>query len=310
MTETIEIQERRSPLHAILSLIIPGLGQVIAGQISRGFAILVATLVLGGLSAWTSAQRARFPDIPVSGRIFAMVLVQCLALLILLLVLRYLLLRSMKDDATADAASRAILGIGYIVILLLASRSILDLAGHTVDMREIYETTLLLSAAALAGLWLWQANDAAVIGGGNRPGSWVSGILIGTLLILSLGWSITGIDIPKAISEFSDTQVILRRIVWPWRTAFEYEIASVESQAKIQAPCPPGATGPAVNEPLSGEAWVSVTPTCGELTVRDNTGTTLGTELTITGGGYTPGPDHRGEVEEPDRQPLHTTWRG
>jgi phosphonate ABC transporter permease subunit PhnE len=115
-------------------------------------------------------------------------------------------------------------------------------------------------------------------------------ILLACILIFFLGYTITGINLPKAVSEFRDTDVILTRVAWPWKNAFEFSVETVEVSQRIQGPCPEGATGPASNEPKTGEAWVSVTPTCGDLTVRDLQGNvTLGTELTITGGGFTPG---------------------
>ncbi len=297
---------RISLLHGLLSLIVPGLGQAVAGYWARGIAMLIAILALAGLSIWTIAQRARFPDFFLSARVFLLILVQLAALLVFLVAIGYLLRRYALRAAGADFLQYG-LAVLYLVLIVLVADLVLAMAGPEDDLRQVYGFTGVLAAGALAAIWFWQVADGARAGGRLPLPGLGPGILFACLLIFVLGWNITEIDLPKAVREYQDTRVILRRIVWPWRSAFEFEVIAVESEAKIQAPCPPGATGPTINEPLSGEAWVVVTPTCGDLSERAlATGAlTLGTELSITGGGFLPG----AEVEIWWKNPIGNPFR-
>ncbi len=291
MTDTQQEQPRRSSLlHGLLSFVVPGLGQFISGQFARGVSLLGIILALGSLSVWTIAQRARFPNYEVSTQVFLVLVVECAALLFFLIALRYILNRYLFKDASEQAFTQVGLVIFYAAAIIIVPDQLLATAGNEEALSQVFGTLGVFAAATLAGLWFWQVYDAARIGAGQQPSSMIGGVLIACVLIFILGWNITQIDLPKAVREYRDTQVILGQIIWPWRTAFEFEVVNVEASAKIQAPCPEGETGPPVNEPQEDEPWISATPTCGELTERDLRGNvTLGTELTITGGNFTPG---------------------
>jgi phosphonate ABC transporter permease subunit PhnE len=284
---------RTSPLHGLLSLVVPGLGQFVAKARTRGLIILISTLTLIGLSVWTIAQRARFPNYALSLDIFSRLVVACALILVFLLALRHLLARSVLRENPVEAFSGYGVGLLYIAAVLLASDQILATAGTSEAMAFIHPNTALYAAAALAGLWIWQVLDAARIGGmgiTERLPSMALAIVIMCVLIFSLGYNITGIDMPKAIREYQDISVLLPRMIWPWRAAFAYDQDVVEETQLIQAPCPAGEVGPPPNEPEADEAWISATPTCGEMSIRAITGDfTLGTELTIIGGNFTPG---------------------
>lgn len=285
-------QEALSTLHGFLSLIVPGLGQFIAGAIGRGFSILISAVVLSFLSIWTVAQRARFPEeyYGASTRLYFLLVVEAIALLLFLLALRYLLIHFVMRDVAVQAFSLAGFVLLYALAVFLLSGPMLQTVGDADVLRRLHGQTGVISAAALGAFWLWQALDAARIGAGQAKRSMTPGILIALLLIFALGWNITNINLGKAISEYRDTQTILRRIFWPWRSAFEFHQISQEATQKIQAPCPEGATGPEPNQPSEDEMWITTTPTCGDLSVRDLAGNfTLGTELTIIGGGFEPG---------------------
>jgi phosphonate ABC transporter permease subunit PhnE len=300
------LRERPSLFHGVLSFIIPGLGQAVAGKISRGISLIATILILGGLSVWTIAQRARFPDFSLSVKVFAIILVECMALLAFIIALRYLLTKFIIKDVSGQAFTQIGLVIFYVAAVLLVSESILSGAGSEEELSQVFGTIAVLSAAALGGLWFWQASDAARIGAGGEVPSLMPAILIACILIFILGWNITGIDLPKAISEYRDTQVILRRILWPWKVAFQFASTTEEATARIQAPCPEGVIGPPVNEPLTGEPWIVATPTCGELSERDLRGNfTPGTLLTITGGNFVPG----SEVEILWKNPIGNPFR-
>jgi hypothetical protein len=69
--------KRPSLIHGAFSFILPGSGQAIAGQLKRGFGLFFTYIILAGLSIWTVAQRARFPDLTLSAKIFWIVLFEC-----------------------------------------------------------------------------------------------------------------------------------------------------------------------------------------------------------------------------------------
>ncbi len=297
---------RPSLIHGALSLILPGFGQFIASQFKRGIGIFFTFIILAGLSIWTIAQRARFPDINLSANIFAIVFFECAAVLLFLICVRYLLTRFLIKDVSGQAFTQWGLIIFYAVAIYLAADSLLTTAGSVEELRQVYGSTTVFSAAILAGYWFWQIGDAAQIGAKREIPSLAPAILISCLLIFILGWNITQIDLPKAIEEYKDTQIILRQLIWPWKAAFEFEVVSVEATARVQAPCPEGEVGPPENEPIPGESWIVVTPTCGELSVLNLSGEfTLGTELTISGGGFTPG----SEVEIFWKNPIGNPFR-
>ncbi len=276
-------------LQSVLSAIIPGLGQAIGGVFVRGLFIFLSIVVLSGLTVFTAAQRARFPDYAFSYRVFITFMVESAALLIFVLALFYLLRRYALKEGFLRSISPAILIIMAALALALAAPAMISTAVPADRERELYTITALLSATCMVSIWLWNIGDAARVRKDRQPSN-TPLILLVIVAILVLGTRITQIDLPKAIREYKDTQIVLRRIVWPWEAAFDYEASELRARAKVQAPCPEGATGPEPNEPAEEGPWIVVTPTCGDLSVRDKKGKlTFGTLLTIEGGGFQPG---------------------
>src|SRR5690606_37863412 len=105
------------PLHALLSLIVPGLGQFVAKARTRGLTILLMVVTLIGLSMWTIAQRARFPDYSLSTAVFIKVVLATAALLVFLLALRHLFVRFVTKDPAMEAFS--LYGVVILFFLLL-----------------------------------------------------------------------------------------------------------------------------------------------------------------------------------------------
>lgn len=284
-----ENRPTRSYLQTFLSLLIPGLGQAVAGLITRGIIILLSIVVISGLTIWTAAQSARFPDYGFTTRVFLLLLAETAALLIFLFALYYLASRTIAKKPTTQAALRAIFIFLAIIVVGIAQEPLLGTVVSEENMRNIYGMTAVYGAALVAAIWLWNINDAGLVSRQWAP-SMGALILLGSIALIVLGTRVTQVDFPKAIREYQDTQIILRRIVWPWRAAFVYEEDNVVAEASIQAPCPEGATPPAVNEPLEDEPWITASPTCGELSERDARGNIeFGTLLTIEGGGFRPG---------------------
>jgi phosphonate ABC transporter permease subunit PhnE len=295
-TTLLEGSTQRSSLHALLSLIVPGLGQFVAGARSRGIALLATVLTLYGLSVWTIAQRSRFPDYGISSDVFIRMALASAALLLFLLALRRIFTRFVTRDAAAEAFSLYGVILLFFIFIVWFGDDIAATVVSAENLATVFEQTSLYAAAAMAAFWLWQVADAARIGGLRASGqpmrlpSMGGAILIACLLIFALGYNITGVDLPKAIREYQDINILLPRILWPWKAAFAYDQEVFEVVQKIQAPCPDGEVGPPSNPALENEPWISATPTCGDLSSRPLTGgLVLGTQLTITGGNFVPG---------------------
>ncbi|MEX1248557.1 MAG: ABC transporter permease subunit [Anaerolineales bacterium] len=286
-------QPKPSFLYSLLSLLLPGLGQFVAGFRSRGITILFTYATLFGLSAWTIAQRARFPDVVLGANMFARLTIACALLLIFLLALRRLLTRFVLRDPVVEGFSGLGVALLFFLALILGGGRILQTVASPAQLSQIHGMTAILAAGAMAGLWLWQVVDATHLSAYGRVAALPSMfmvVLLACLLIFTLGYTITGVDVAKAVTEYQDLSRILPSILWPWETAFAYDSEVVEETQRIQAPCPEGASGPPSNPPEEDDPWISATPTCGDLGTRTITGGfTPGTELTITGGNFTPG---------------------
>ncbi len=281
---------------AFLSLLWPGLGQMAAGRWRRGLLLAGTTATLVGLTVFTAAQRARFPE-EVYGLSFTLLVRLLLAAGLWMVSLGFVygalarrVLRGVEEEM-----ARQLSDIGFVVVLLLGyfplAPTLLAWAtrGENVQ-RLVYPSVLLAMALILAGLWAWAVRDAWRLASEPTPLSWNGFLALALLGTLVLGTRIVGIDLPKAIREYHETGRILGDIAWPWRAAFDYRESELRATALVQAPCPPDASPPPVNQPQEGQRWVIVEPTCGDLSVRDTKGhLQYGTLLHIRGGGFVPG---------------------
>ena len=279
----------RSYRNGILSAIIPGLGQIIAGAVGRGLWILFSILIISGLTIYTAAQRARFPDYGISARIFLNLVLESAALLIFLLAIFYLIQRYLTKEAFARSISQAIFVIVAIIVFSLVFDALYRMAEPPGGEKQVYELTAFLGAVTVASIWLWNISDSTVTRREHAP-SMMPLIILAIFGILVIGSQITQINLPKAIREYKDTQVILQRILWPWEAAFNYEASDLRAETPVQAPCPDSATGLQPAEPGQTETWIIAIPACGEVSTRDSKGNlTFGTKMTIQGGGFEPG---------------------
>ncbi len=288
-------------LYTLLSLGIPGLGQAALGDVRRGIYIFLGAFILAGLSVFTAAQRARFPE-QVYGLSAVALLRLGLASLAIFLAVRWvytmLTRRLAKDEFTQRIAEGLFVAL-VVVLFSLVGPSLIQRLLPEEALKQLYTTLLLGMAVVLAWLWWWNARDAWNLAG-QQETNWngfIALVMVGTVI---LGTRIVGIDLPKAIREYRETGRILGDILWPWRAAFDYKATELRATAKIQAPCPPGSTPPPVNEPTEEGPWVVVEPTCGELSTRDEKGKlTYGTLLHIRGGGFVPGKKVKIKWENP-----------
>ncbi len=282
--------QHKAWLQALLSLLVPGLGQAVGGAISRGFYIFLTEAVLSGLAVFAAAQRPRYPDYGLSFHAYLRLLGASAALVIFLLALYWLARRvSLRSEFAKTAAGPTFAALSALIAVLVAPRMV-DTVLAPEEQKKLFALTALFTAMVVAAIWAWNVYDAAQVRGKAHAPSLTSFYLLLIVGIITLGARIVQINPDKAIREYKDTGVILSRIVWPWKVAFDYKASQLVAEAKVQAPCPPGATPPPVNQPQEGQPWVVVTPTCGELSKRDAKGKlTFGTQLTIRGGGFQPG---------------------
>ncbi|RME84105.1 MAG: hypothetical protein D6775_06420, partial [Caldilineae bacterium] len=282
-------------LRGLLSLLIPGLGQMLSGEVRRGLSIFFSTVVLSALTVYTAAQRPRYPDYAFSFNIFLQFLLQTGGLFLALALIYRLIARLALRDEVGQSVGRILFVVISLVALGIASGAMVGGTIPAERANDLYGLTALLGAASVAAIWLWGAYDAyspistratdAIAESPRR--SLTPLILLALAGIIVLGTQLIEIDLPKAIREYRDTERLLGQIFWPWRAAFDYQASTLEATAKIEAPCIDEAAAPPANQPVEGKPWIVVTPTCGELSIRDQMGhLTYGTLLTIEGGGF------------------------
>ena len=184
MTNNTEVKNKMSVFHALLSLFVPGLGQIVKGNFGRGFSIFSSMLVLVFLSIWTIAQKARFPGeyYGAGARVYFLLILQNVALILFLVALGYLLARFVLRDAAGQAFSIPGLAILYVVAVIALSNAMLETVANTELLRRIYGQTAVLSAAGLAAFWLWQALDAARMGADRQTRSMTPAIILSLLI--------------------------------------------------------------------------------------------------------------------------------
>ncbi len=150
--------------------------------------------------------------------------------------------------------------------------------------KSIYLQPILLVVAIGATLiYLWNAYDAYITAK-REPSS--SGFVLWTLVLITFffaGWQIGDIRPIEFVSGAQDAGPFMMRILWPWDRAISRPEELLMATAEVQTPCfEPVPTPP---EPVPGEPYVTVTPTCGDLSQQDGT---PGTPLTFTGRNFTP----------------------
>ncbi len=286
-------------LRAFLSLLLPGLGQMVAGAFTRGLYLFLGVVVMGGLTVYTAAQRPRYPNYGFAFQTTLAFLAEATALLLFLAALFSLARRYLLKDEFTRNLSGVLFALITVVAFGLSASAMLAMTIPPEMERQIYGLTALVGAAVVAAMWLWGIYDAGTLDP-EAPGSMTPFLLLIIVGVLALGTRLTQIDLPKAIREYRDTEKVLSSILWPWQAAFDYEASTLEATARIEAPCIDESAAPPVNQPQEGRPWLVVTPTCGELSTRDQKGhLTYGTLLTIQGGGFKPGLTVKLEWEDP-----------
>ncbi|MEO8392714.1 MAG: phosphonate ABC transporter, permease protein PhnE [Chloroflexota bacterium] len=137
-------------------------------------------------------------------------------------------------------------------------------------------------------IYLWSIWDAYSSAGGRTLPPRLPFFML-FFVGLAIGWDVTQINIYKAVTEINDIVPRLSQIAWPWDQAFVTGEVNIQASAAWETPC----TNTAPNPPdeVSGEPYLRIEPTCGEISGEAQLDGTrkLGTEITVVGRGFKPG---------------------
>ena len=187
-----------APAVGVISLFIPGLGQLLSRQIQRGLLLLGSTVTIILLLGW-----------------------------------RINLLAHREPTAWAmitKAIRRRPFFIGLIVVctvilwLWIALDAYRGARLRGARLRERAQRRTVAAASRLRG---------PVTRRRARVGIFV--LIIFTFF--SLGWQISEIDLVKMIAELPDAWPPLSRVLWPWAAAVTRETQEVSAGAEILVPC-------------------------------------------------------------------------
>ena len=145
---TNEVTHRKpvSLLRALLSLLVPGLGQMVAGAFNRGLYLFLGVTVMGGLTVYTAAQRPRYPDYGLAFKVTLAFLGEAAGLLLFLVALFALARRYVLKDEFAQNLSGPLFAIVAVVAFGLSAPAMLRATIPPAIEREIYGFTALVGA--------------------------------------------------------------------------------------------------------------------------------------------------------------------
>ncbi len=177
-------------------------------------------------------------------------------------------------------------GIGF----LLLSAAMVGLIIWTSTTKEFRAFNglieVLIGIAAL--FWVWVIFSAVKQASGQR---FTSGLGLAIILIFTyfLGWQATEINLYKFFTEFPDTFRIFTAVMWPWNAAVTREMTIDQASAPFAVPCIEGSI-PDQPQPSSDQPWVTVSPSCGDLSEYVvGEGVAPGSVITVAGGGFRAG---------------------
>jgi len=195
--------------------------------------------------------------------------------------LGHALARSFRKGLLILASLASIVGLWVwrVNIVGRLQPTFLDAVKKSFDLQPV----LLIVAVGAILIYFWAAYDA--YNTSKRVQS-SSGFVLWALVLLTFfftGWQIGDIRPLDLINEAQDAGPFMMRILWPWDRAIsrpeELRMAIVEVQTPCVEPVPENP------EEVPGEPYISVTPTCGDLSQQDGT---PGTTLTLTGKNFAP----------------------
>ncbi len=140
----------------------------------------------------------------------------------------------------------------------------------------------------VALVYVWSIWDAVRTARSGQPLRLQRIIVLGALMLFVVGWDVIGVDVNKLIMRFPLLGGALRPILWPWPDAVTEHIVETEGIARIDVPC--SGTLPEQPAETPGQAYIQVTPTCGDrVGPRQLDGTRKpGTVIHVVGYGFQP----------------------
>ena len=212
---------------------------------------------------------------------------------------------SLVPPVIAAISSLIIPGLGQALarsfrkglLLLLSLASLIGLWAWRIRITGRLETTfwnavkksfylepiLLVVAISILLIYFWATYDAYMTA--KREQS-TSGFILWALVLFAFfftGWQIGDIRPLTLVSEAQDAGPFMMRILWPWDRAISRPEELLTAIVEVQTPCVEPV--PSLPEEVPGKPYISVTPTCGNLSKQDGT---VGTTLTLTGHNFAP----------------------
>lgn len=212
---------------------------------------------------------------------------------------------SLVSPAIAALSSLIVPGLGHALarsfqkglVLLISLASIVALWAWRVRIVARLEPTfldavkksfylqpiLLVVAIGTILIYLWTAYNAYITA--KRAQS-TSSFVLWTLVLFTFfftGWQIGDIRPVDLVKDARDAGPFMMRILWPWDRAISRPEELLTAYAEVQTPCVE--PFPGLPEEVPGEPYVSVTPTCGDLSQQSGA---PGTTLTMTGRNFAP----------------------
>jgi phosphonate transport system permease protein len=145
------------------------------------------------------------------------------------------------------------------------------------------EPIMLVVAVGIILVYLWGAYDAYMMA--KREQS-TSGFVLWTLVLFTFffsGWQISDIRPVVLVRDFRAALPNLQRVMWPWDRAISRPEELLVATVEVQTPCVDPI--PDLPEEIPGAPYISITPTCGDLSLQDGT---AGTTLYMKGKNFAP----------------------
>jgi len=142
---------------------------------------------------------------------------------------------------------------------------------------------LLAVAVGLALIYLWIALDLVLV---SRRARWAGNPALWFLILaayFAMGWQIGDINLVTLATQAQDAGPFLANIAWPWERAVYREPKLLAATVDVRIPC--FDVPPELPDPVRGEPYLAVDPTCGDLSTQEGG---PGTTLMLSGAGFSP----------------------
>lgn len=145
------------------------------------------------------------------------------------------------------------------------------------------EPILILATVAVVLLYIVIVGDAYRLARDRTARNSLAPFSVVLICFFVLGWQIGDIDVGLFIREIGDAKFRLGQIMWPWARAISRDASETLGIQEIKIPCDDNP--PPQSEQTPDSAWLTASPTCGNLSLEDGT---RGSILTLVAGNLTP----------------------